>query len=139
MGATASRISRTCSDYLYGFTRKPGVHPNRFWQFACTPRGGQWVSSAADDNLYGFGRFARWADGGAGVGLPGIVITVTDADTGLGRATRTNSFGNYRVEGLTAGRTYIITASNSKFIFDPQSRVVILTEDIADLDFRASN
>lgn len=75
----------------------------------------------------------------SGSGLSNIQITVTDADTGQTRTVKTNSFGNYRFEGLAAGRTYIVTAANRKYVFEPESRIVMLTQDIADVDFRVSN
>jgi hypothetical protein len=50
---------------------------------------------------------------------------------------RTGSFGYYNFEGLQTGQTYIITVNSRRYVFSTPTRVVSLTDNIADLDFVA--
>jgi hypothetical protein len=50
---------------------------------------------------------------------------------------QTGSFGYYNFEGLQTGQTYILTVNSRRFIFTTPTRVVSLTDNIADLDFIA--
>lgn len=70
-----------------------------------------------------------------GGGVQNVVITVTNA-AGTSRRATTNAFGYFRLEGLSSGQTYSVTASRRSFTFDPPGRVVTLDADIADVDFR---
>lgn len=59
-------------------------------------------------------------------------VTVTDSN-GAARTVQTNQFGSYRVDGLTAGGTYIVSVAAKAYTFEP--RVVSVADDVSDLDF----
>ncbi len=50
---------------------------------------------------------------------------------------QTGSFGYYNFEGLQTGQTYIITVNSRRYVFSVPTRVVTLSDNIADLDFVA--
>jgi hypothetical protein len=50
---------------------------------------------------------------------------------------QTGSFGYYNFEGLQTGQTYMITVNSRRYLFTTPTRVVSLTDNIADLDFIA--
>ncbi len=50
---------------------------------------------------------------------------------------QTGSFGYYNFEGLQTGQTYIITVNSRRYVFTVPTRVVSLSDNIADLDFVA--
>ncbi|MBK9216366.1 MAG: carboxypeptidase regulatory-like domain-containing protein [Chloracidobacterium sp.] len=72
-------------------------------------------------------------------GRPIRNATVTVTGNGLSepRVVQTGSFGYYSFDGLATGETYVVTVSQRRFIFQTPSRVVTLTDNIADLDFIA--
>ncbi len=69
-----------------------------------------------------------------GNGVNGATVTVVD-DTGFARTVRTGSFGYYRFDDLTAGRTYIVNVTG-RYTFAP--RVVQLIDSLYDIDFVAN-
>jgi subtilisin-like proprotein convertase family protein len=50
---------------------------------------------------------------------------------------QTGSFGYYSFDGLQTGQTYMITVNSRRYLFTTPTRVVSLTDNIADLDFIA--
>jgi len=65
-------------------------------------------------------------------------ITITGNSLAEPRVVQTGSFGYYTFDGLRTGETYVVTVSQRRFIFQTPSRVVTLTDNIADLDFIAA-
>jgi alpha-tubulin suppressor-like RCC1 family protein len=67
-------------------------------------------------------------------GVPRATVSVTDT-SGTIRTVKTNTFGNYRFEGLQAGQTYTFNITAKGYSFAPQ--VISLNEDLAEFDFSA--
>ena len=72
----------------------------------------------------------------AGNGVRNAFVILTEAD-GTQHTARTGSFGYYRFNDIEAGQTVVVSISSKRFTFNPSSRVVTLTDSIADLDFIA--
>ena len=73
----------------------------------------------------------------AGNGIRNIQVALVEAD-GTVHLTKTGSFGNYRFEDIPAGQTVIVSLASKRFTFSPSTRIVALTEDLADLDWVAN-
>lgn len=65
-------------------------------------------------------------------GLSGAAVTMFD-ELGTPRTATTNTFGYYRLTGLTVGNTYVLTVRSRRYVFDAQ--LVNLSDDVAGLDF----
>lgn len=50
---------------------------------------------------------------------------------------QTGTFGYYMFDGLRTGETYVITVNSRRFFFQVPSRVIHLTDNLADVDFIA--
>jgi serine protease AprX len=72
-----------------------------------------------------------------GVGVRGTVVTITDG-AGTELRTQSNNFGNFTIRDVPAGRSYVLTASHRKFIFDPASVAIAVDDDVAGLEFRSA-
>jgi hypothetical protein len=96
-------------------------------------QGGFWISNLSPTaaSLSISGRV--FAAGGGG--LRNAVVFLAD-NSGLTRTTRTTTFGYYRFEGIEAGRTIVLGVHSKLFQFE--SRVVALNQDLADVDFMPS-
>lgn len=71
---------------------------------------------------------------GEGTPISAAVIRVTD-DEGITKTVRTGTFGFYSIDGLRAGRSYIITAAHPRHQFFPASIVRSVNDNITDVDF----
>jgi hypothetical protein len=71
---------------------------------------------------------------GEGTPISAAVIRVTD-DEGITKTARTGTFGFYSVDGLRAGRSYIISAAHPRYQFFPASIVRTVNDNITDVDF----
>jgi hypothetical protein len=69
-----------------------------------------------------------------GRGIPGVSVTLTDAN-GTIRRSNTNSFGYYRFTALPAAETYIINAVHKRYAFAP--RIIVPMENVSDFDLMA--
>ncbi len=65
------------------------------------------------------------------------LVTVTGNSLVEPRTTQTGSLGYYTFDDLRTGETYIVTVTQGRYIFQTPSRVVSLSDNIADLDFIA--
>lgn len=72
----------------------------------------------------------------AGNGVRNALVILTEAD-GTQRTAVTGSFGYYRFDDIEAGQTVVVSIRSRRFTFNPSSRVVSLTDNVADLDFIA--
>jgi hypothetical protein len=70
-----------------------------------------------------------------GRGISGVIVNLTDAN-GTTRSARTNPFGYYHFNDVTAGATYIFAARHKRFEFAPQ--VLTVAEQIDTLNFTAA-
>jgi len=74
-----------------------------------------------------------------GQGIRGLTMYLTDPQTGETRVVRTNSFGIYYFADVEVGRTYVIEpAAGKRWIFVNAARTVTPTDNVAGLDFRAT-
>jgi hypothetical protein len=102
----------------------------------------------ADNNGDGIGNACSLAPTAASVGISGqvfyfsgqpvsrAVVSLTDQQGETRRAT-TNSFGFYRFDDVPAGRVYIVSAGHRKYRFNPESRILTVSEDLSGIDFTA--
>lgn len=65
-------------------------------------------------------------------GLTNAVVTATLMD-GSTRSVRTSTFGYFRIDGLTAGETIIVSVASRRYIFD--SQVISLMDSMCGLTF----
>jgi hypothetical protein len=70
-----------------------------------------------------------------GSGIRGVLVTVSGGQLAETVSVITGTFGYYRINDITAGRTYVVTVAARKYQFDQPNRIVTLSEDIAGLDF----
>lgn len=70
-----------------------------------------------------------------GRGVRNIRVVVSGGALTEPRTALTGPFGYFRIDGLRAGQTYILTVSGKRYIFQNPSRVVSLGDDLADVDF----
>ena len=71
-----------------------------------------------------------------GYGIANTELTVTDND-GQAKRALTNGFGYYRVEGLEAGRSYVLRIRSKRYTFADPVRVIVVNDDLTGEDFVA--
>ena len=71
-----------------------------------------------------------------GRALSRVYVTGTDSK-GKVTTVMTNSFGNFRITGITAGDTYVITPTARGYTF--KTEVLWVNDSITGLDFRPSD
>ncbi len=71
-----------------------------------------------------------------GRGISRAVISMTNAN-GEQKIVRTNPFGYYRFNELSAGDTYIFTIKSKQFTFANPTQVIMATENLDDVNFVA--
>ncbi|MFN0141118.1 MAG: SdrD B-like domain-containing protein [Pyrinomonadaceae bacterium] len=72
----------------------------------------------------------------AGNGVRNATIILTEAD-GTQHVATTGSFGYYRFNEIEAGQTVVVSIRSKRFTFNPSSRVITLSDSVANLDFIA--
>lgn len=72
-----------------------------------------------------------------GRGIRNALVSLTSLATQQTITTRTGSFGYYRIEGVRAGESYIVTVNAKRFRFSPNSRVITPLDELNDADFVA--
>lgn len=70
-----------------------------------------------------------------GRGVPNAVVEISDLEGNMRRA-RTNSFGHFRFEDVTAGNTYIFNVYSKQHSFAPAA--ISVNDNISDLNFIAN-
>lgn len=70
-----------------------------------------------------------------GQGIGRVSVTVTDPLASEMFSAITNPFGNFRIEGLTAGRTYVVTVQHKTFIFPEPTQIIQVNEDLTGVTF----
>jgi autotransporter-associated beta strand protein len=70
-----------------------------------------------------------------GRGIRGVHVVVMGGDLTEPRVVVTSPFGYYRIDGLHAGETYLVSASGKRYVFDSPVRLISLGEDAAGVDF----
>nr|HQU84398.1 pectinesterase family protein [Pyrinomonadaceae bacterium] len=76
---------------------------------------------------------------GKNVGISRVQVFLTNAATGESRTVLTNSFGNYEFADVPSGATYIVSVHSRRYVFGEPTRVVNVSQDIAEIDFTAEN
>lgn len=71
-----------------------------------------------------------------GGGIANVFVSLTDVQGNI-RTVKTNTFGFYRFDELTAGATYVLNVSSKRFSFNSPSRLVTLKDSVFDEDFSA--
>jgi hypothetical protein len=71
-----------------------------------------------------------------GYGIRNAVLTLTAPD-GATITARTGSFGYYSFDSVASGETYVLTVASRRYLFASPSRMIIVTDSIADIDFTA--
>ena len=74
---------------------------------------------------------------GEGRGVRGAAITVSGGSLVQPITVPAGPRGNYVVEGLMAGETYVISVSARRFTFVQPIRVITLNDNAAGVDFNA--
>ena len=126
-----------------------GIVPNGVWKVYIRDHSTPYSPLSGSGYLYGAGiKFilaptaGEVAVGGrvltaGGVGIRNARVTVSGGDLAQPLTALTGAFGNYRVDGLTAGETYVVTVASKNYAFEVPSRIVTLGDSVADLDFTA--
>lgn len=70
-----------------------------------------------------------------GRGIRGIRIVVSGGDLPSPVAALTGAFGYYHFDGLRAGRTYVVSVSGKRYVFETPARAVTLGDSLSDVDF----
>ena len=73
-----------------------------------------------------------------GRGVRDAQITLSAPD-GSHQSARSNSFGYYRFTDISVGRSYILTIHSKRFVFNPNTRLVSVFEELTNLDWTAAN
>lgn len=74
-----------------------------------------------------------------GNGIANTKISVVGSGLESPSTVLTNPFGYYKIDGLTAGQTYIISINSKNYFFKEPVRAVNLNESLSDLDWISSN
>lgn len=69
-----------------------------------------------------------------GRGISGVIVKTVDSE-GAVRQARSNSFGYYKIEGIPAGTTVVLSAASRAYSFEP--RVLMMSDDLANTDLIA--
>ena len=117
--------------------------------------GGTVNAAAHTLSLSGVSSFSRWTGAGplaptaSEVSVSGRVLTANGQGIRNARVSvsgntlpqrlyaMTGPFGFYRIDGLEAGETYVVTVGAKTYVFQVPSRVITLADSVEDLDFIA--
>lgn len=70
-----------------------------------------------------------------GYGLLRVAVRVEGGDLAAPRTVLTSSFGNYTIDGLEAGGTYVVSVRSKRYVFDMPDRVITLLDSVSGIDF----
>ena len=70
-----------------------------------------------------------------GAGIRNVMVTAYGGRLTQPKVVFTSSFGYYRIDGLPAGESYVISVTAKKYIFDQPAMIVNLDQSIGDVDF----
>ena len=87
------------------------------------------VPTAADASIEGSVRDTN------GNGILNALVTATNAATGLSTSVRTNSFGQYIIEGLPAGGFYVVRVEHKRYRFPNGTVTFTLNDNVTGLAF----
>jgi hypothetical protein len=146
-----NRTTTTDANGAYSFTNLPADGNYQVTPFAAgvalSPATQIIAPLSADASGINFGAFAPTAADGFvsgrvmtanGSGIRNATVSITDTTTGTTHRVRTGTFGYYRFDALETGRTYVVTVGAKRYRFTNDSRVISLTDSVADADFIAN-
>ena len=70
-----------------------------------------------------------------GAGIRNVMVTVYGGRLTQPKVVFTSSFGYYRIDGLPAGESYVISVTAKRYLFDQPAMIVNLDQTIGDVDF----
>jgi hypothetical protein len=70
-----------------------------------------------------------------GVGIPRVLVTLENANTGLLLQTFSQAHGEYMFTGVPVGQNYLISVNHNHFTFETPSLLVFISQDKPDVDF----
>jgi hypothetical protein len=81
---------------------------------------------------------ARVAVGGtvvsrSGAAIKNATVTLTNSQTGESLIAKSNGFGNFVVNGVAAGASYVISASHQRFTFSGSTQMLSVTDAVEGL------
>ena len=132
-GGTSSDTNRslegTIGQGVAGTTSAGGqysLHGGFWYPDAGAPTAATASITGRINNSYELGRLRR-----------SVRIILTDPSTGEERVASIGKIGRYRFDGVEVGRAYILRAEGRGVTFEPESRVINLLDNMADVDFTA--
>ena len=73
----------------------------------------------------------------SGQGIARATLSLTDI-SGNTRIALSSPFGYYRFEDVQSGQVYVLSIEHKRYVFDPNTHVLNVVDEITDLDFLAS-
>lgn len=70
-----------------------------------------------------------------GAAIRGAVVTLIDASTGRQQMVTTGTFGHFRLTGVAAGGTYVVSIIHRRYQFADATRMIEVTDNISDVVF----
>jgi predicted extracellular nuclease len=71
----------------------------------------------------------------SGIPLRGVIVTLTDPQTGVIRYGRTSLNGNYFFPQLQTGKSYVIAPQSWHYVFSPSSEIITFTDSLDSVNF----
>jgi hypothetical protein len=72
-----------------------------------------------------------------GSGITSVRLVLLNIATGETFHAISSSFGHYRFDEITVGQTYILTIIAKRFVFEPNTRIFTLLDELTDENFIA--
>lgn len=72
-----------------------------------------------------------------GRGVAGASVVLTDPATGQRRSVTTNTFGSFRITGVPAGRSYVISVTHRRYQIADSTRFLEVFDNVIDILFTA--
>jgi len=98
-------------------------------------RGGFWTAQPAPTAAGANVSERITVDDASGKGTRNVQLTLTNAATREILYARSGLFGSYRFEDVPTGQSYTLTVSARRFTFVPNTRFIMLLEELTDADF----
>lgn len=70
-----------------------------------------------------------------GIGVPRVLVTITNPHANLSFQTWTEAHGNYSFANIPTGANYLITVRHRHFEFSPGSQALFISQDRNNVDF----
>jgi hypothetical protein len=70
-----------------------------------------------------------------GIGIPRVLVTISNPNTGFEQRVFTGAHGNYQFENVPTGQNYLVTVSHIHFTFTTPSVRVFVSQDRTGVDF----